>query len=247
MYTTDSGPTNDSTTMYLTVQLIEGNEVVVVFGTLPSPSSEKESTKLTFPLGQYANLAGFQAAKAKNGGGGVSPSLFYISLSELMFKFSSTFGLLSRVQKGESSSADASLKMSTKGDDIGNSVPSSAIAMNVPRPNIPPDGPAVDLPSHTDPLRVMDAQRKGKHKDFEGDLLPGGPQPGGLHEIPPRGMGSQVGPNHPMFDRTFGDSGGSGYDDEFGGGFGSGGESFGVPGVGGMGMHPRYVKQFTCC
>ena len=248
VYTTDSGPTNDSTTMYLTVQLIEGNEVVVVFGTLPSPSSEKESTKLTFPLGQYANLAGFQAAKAKNGGGGVSPSLFYISLSELMFKFSSTFGLLSRVQKGESSSADASLKMSTKGDDIGNSVPSSAIAMNVPRPNIPPDGPAVDLPSHTDPLRVMDAQRKGKHKDFEGDLLPGGPQPGGLHEIPPRGMGSQVGPNHPMFDRTFGDSGGSGYDDEFGGGFGSGGpECFGVPGVGGMGMHPRYVKQFTFC
>ena len=46
-------------------------------------------------------------------------------------------------------------------------------------------------------------------------------------------MGSRVGPNHPMFDRTFGDD----VDNDFGGE----GPNFGLPGVGGgMGMHPRF-------
>ena len=224
---------DDTAPVYLTLQLQEGsNEVYVTFGTLDK--SKATNTELRFSLEQYANLDGFQAAKTKNGGGAVSPSLFYISLSELLFKFTSTFGLLSRKRDSGTSTSMATnidVMMSHQG-----TVPSCSLEATkmttVPRPNIPR---AIDTPDHTDPLRVMDTQRKGKHKDFEGDLLPGGPQPGGLHDIPNRGgMGSQVGPNHPMFGRTFGD-------DEFGGGFSSEGPNFGLPGVGGgMGLHPRF-------
>jgi len=222
---------DDTAPVYLTLQLQEGNEVYVTCGTLEKNMAT--STELRFSLEQYANLIGFQAAKTKNGGGAVSPSLFYISLSELLFKFTSTFGLLSRKKASVTSTA-----MTTNIDVMTNhqgAVPSCSLEttkmMNVPRPNVPR---AIYTPDHTDPLRVMDTQRKGKHKDFEGDLLPGGPQPGGLHDIPNRGgMGSQVGPNHPMFDRTFGDD----VDNEFGGE----GPNFGLPGVGGgMGMHPRF-------
>jgi len=228
---------NDTAPVYLTLQLQEGsNEVYVTFGTLDK--SKATNTELRFSLEQYANLDGFQAAKTKNGSGAVSPSLFYISLSELLFKFTSTFGLLSRKRDTVTSTAMTN-NIDVVTSHQGIAVPSCNLEatkmMNVPRPNIPR---AIDTPDHTDPLRVMDTQRKGKHKDFEGDLLPGGPQPGGLHDIPNRGgMGSQVGPNHPMFDRTFGDD----VDNDFGGGFSSEGPNFGLPGVGGgMGMHPRF-------
>jgi len=218
---------DDTAPVYLTLQLQEGNEVYVTCGTLDKNMAT--NTELRFSLEQYANLDGFQAAKTKNGSGAVSPSLFYISLSELLFKFTSTFGLLSRKR-------DTGTATAMTNNIQGIAVPSCSLEatkmMNIPRPNVPR---AIDTPDHTDPLRVMDTQRKGKHKDFEGDLLPGGPQPSGLHDIPNRGgMGSQVGPNHPMFDRTFGD-------DEFGGGLSSEGPNFGLSGVGGgMGMHPRF-------
>jgi len=223
---------DDTAPVYLTLQLQEGsNKVYVTFGTLDK--SMTTNTELRFSLEQYANLDGFQAAKTKNGSGAVSPSLFYISLSELLFKFTSTFGLLSRKKDtGTSTAMTTNIDVMTSHQGT---VPSCSLETTkmttVPRPNIPR---AIDTPDHTDPLRVMDTQRKGKHKDFEGDLLPGGPQPGGLHDIPNRGgMGSQVGPNHPMFDRTFGDD----VDNEFGGE----GPNFGLPGVGGgMGMHPRF-------
>ena len=241
VYSIDS-VANDVTTVYLTVELQQNSDVSVTFQTMPSNDQERQ--KLTFPLGQYANLDGFQTAKAKSGNGTVPPSLFYISLSELMFQFTSAFGLLSRAQSCAATVDNnmpiaAMPSMMPDGATQAAAVKLEVPSMKVPRPNNPSDdGLAVD----TDPLKVMDSQRRGKHKDFEGDLLPGGPQPGGLHDMPSRGMGSQVGPNHPMFDRTFDDDGPLDYTDEFGGAFGSGRpDDFSVPGVGGgMGMHPRF-------
>lgn len=262
VYSTSSSHTNDATTLYLALHLPSGSdEASVAFGTLPSSSSKGKSAeegsvrqKLKFPLGRHVNLDGFRAAKAKNGGGGgaassssVPPSLFYISLSELLARFDAAFGgalLLPRADGGSGvedyAGTAASAKalgrpMSTTGTPM---VPGTA---PVVRPDVPPDSMALDGPDNTDPLRVADSQRRGgRHGDFEGDLLPGGPMPGGLHGIPPRGGGSQVGPNHPMFDNYYGDDSAYGYgDDDLG--FGNGGGGFGVPGVGGgMGMRPRF-------
>ena len=96
------------------------------------------------------------------------------------------------------------------------------------------------MPSDTnDPLRVRDSRTgmMGRRGDFEGDLLPGGIQTG-LPGGPPPFGGSQVGPNHPMFDdedNLYNNP------DDFGGAYGP--PSFGIPGVGGgnMGsMRPRF-------
>lgn len=253
----DTSHTNDATTVYLTLQLLPGNEVSVTFGNLPSSSmdmSGDEKRQLKFPLGQHVNLDGFQAAKTN--GGVVSPLLFYVSFPNLLLNFSSTFGVFSATITGQGNmnrSPSSSLGMPTKSEvmrHMQHSIPMTSTAeksradFDATLPTIP-GRPAVDIHTHNDPLRVMDSHMRGKHNrgDFESDLLPGGPnQPGGLHQMPPRGMGSQVGPNHPMFDRTFGeDRYNNGHDDEFGGGFGNEGGSFGVPGVGGgMGMRPRF-------
>lgn len=245
VYSTSSGHTNDSTTLYLALHTLEGKEVSVTFGTLPSKGSSGETIDMKFPLGQHVNLDGFQAAKTKNGGRAVSPSLFYIGLSALLIQFSSTFMVLPKARTGDDDSAAIDMP-TTKADMMGQqfdrSVPLPSVArveVGVASPTIPPNGAAVDTTNCRDPLRVMDS-RRDRHGDFEGDLLPGGPQPGGLHEGPRRGMGSQVGPDHPMFDRNFGDEGyGGGYDDDLG--LGNGGGGFGLPGVGGgMGMRPRF-------
>lgn len=112
----------------------------------------------------------------------------------------------------------------------------------VPRPKIPPNGATVDIPP-IDPLRV------GRGGDFAGDLNPGGisgPSFDNTGRGEGLGGGSQVGPNHPMFDRTFGDDN-DGYfygSDDLGGYGGTGGGMLGgVPGIGGMGMKPRYVHR----
>ena len=229
--------------------------VTVTFGTLPKDKSATTTTgrkQLKFTLGQHVNLDGFTTAKAKNNGRGVSPSLFYVSLSELLFKFNATFDGVLIPATSEAAAAAAvnnekeptSMEMSMEGswqrtsDIMPHSVtkPSATTDGFAPaRPSVPPDGVAGDTTT-TDPLRVP---TRGKHGDFEGDLLPGGPQPDGLHG--PGNSGSQVGPNHPMFDRTFGEDNYYGDDDEFGGGFSSGPPNFGIPGVGGggMGMRPR--------
>lgn len=248
VYSTNSGHTNDSTTVYLALQLLHGSEVLVIFGSLPKDKSEKKQ-QLKFSLGQHVNLDGFQAAKAKNGSAAVlvSPSLFYISLSELLLKFNSAFGALIPAERRCDESGIEMMPMNVGQPELDTmpeipSVKTTTTNLKAARPNGPPGGAAVDpLNNTTDPLRVMDSHRRDKHGDFEGDLLPGGPQPGGLHGMPNRGAGSQVGPNHPMFDRTFGDDV-DGYNnyDEFDGGFGDGGGSFGIPGVGDMGMRPRF-------
>jgi hypothetical protein len=269
VYTTSSGPTNDCTTLYLVLQLLrdDSSTVKVFFGPMPASSSSsslattkstshhQQSNQLQFPLTRHINLDGFNAHKSKSSAS-VQPSLFFISLPELLCQFGSTFGLASVMQStfgggliikatvekkeeeegvGEDTVMDASMNM--KG------VPNREMftqAVNddanfVPRPVIPPDGPAVDM---TDPLRIIDSRTgmMGRRRgDFEGDLLPGGPQPGllpGADGPPPFG-GSQVGPNHPIFDRSFGVND---QDETY-----YGPPSFGLPGVGGgMGMHPRF-------
>jgi len=250
VYSTDSGPTNDATTVYLALQLLPGSDVFVTFGTLPSTANNKSDKKQwIFPLGQHVNLDGFTAAKTKNGGGVVSPSLFYVSLSELLRKFHSMFGVLPRTTTAcdESAPLGMEMPMTDMGQQVlpfTDSARAATITTDLDRV-LPPDAAAAgDTPPNTtnsDPLRIMNSQQgRGKHGDFEGDLLPGGPQPGGLHSLPPYGGGSQVGPNHPMFDRTFGDEDGGGFNGGDDLGF-NGGGSFGIPGVGGgMGMRPRF-------
>eukprot|EP00584_Thalassiosira_punctigera_P023632 CAMPEP_0172575890 /NCGR_PEP_ID=MMETSP1067-20121228/137442_1 /TAXON_ID=265564 ORGANISM="Thalassiosira punctigera, Strain Tpunct2005C2" /NCGR_SAMPLE_ID=MMETSP1067 /ASSEMBLY_ACC=CAM_ASM_000444 /LENGTH=583 /DNA_ID=CAMNT_0013368545 /DNA_START=181 /DNA_END=1932 /DNA_ORIENTATION=- len=242
VYSNNSGHTNDATTVYLALHLLSGTDVAVTFGTLPSSKDKTDAKQLKFTLGQHVNLDGFAAAKTKSGGGSVPPSLFYVSLSDLLTKFSSLFGLLASMQKQEGSLSGMQIVTNAAVQSLP-SIPSKATAASTDfdqfRPRLPPVRAAADSADVTniDPLRVVNSQRRG---DFDADLLPGGPQPGGLHQLPPGG-GSHVGPNHPMFDRTFGDEDYGGSYDDFGGGFGSGGGSFGVPGVGGgMGMRPRF-------
>lgn len=260
VFTTSSGPTNDCTTLYLVLQ-VQNSEVRVSFG-LPASTkgidvtATTTSNQLQLPLTQHINLDGFQASKSKSSLA-VQPSLFFISLSELLLHFGSTFGLLSVMQStfGEGTLATeevgvvdtdmdmmpANMKDFSNDDDMF--VNQAAVKNDskvVPRPNIPPDGPAVDMPSDTnDPLRVRDSRTgmMGRRGDFEGDLLPGGIQTG-LPGGPPPFGGSQVGPNHPMFDdedNLYNNP------DDFGGAYGP--PSFGIPGVGGgnMGsMRPRF-------
>ncbi|EED89458.1 predicted protein [Thalassiosira pseudonana CCMP1335] len=257
VYSSDSGNVIDTTTVYLVVQELEDeNEVLVNFGPFPSSADTTAVPFVQFPISQHVNLDGFQAAKSKSGGSAVPPSLFYKSLTGLLSRFGSEFGLMPALQRTfeEATAVDAEMNvtddatgMATMNEETMTTteIPSTQAkptTYNVPRPNIPPNGPAID----TDPLRISHNNR-GKHGDFEGDLLPGGPQPGIL---PPNngpdigrgglGGGSQVGPNHPLFDRTFGDDAEGYYEDELGGyGAGDGG-NFGIPGMGGLGMRPRF-------
>jgi len=259
VYSVNSGRTNDATTVYLALQLSAGSDgeeqvVSVTFGTLPSTTANDNNTatnyglkQLKFPLGKHVNLDGFAAAKRKNGGGLVSPSLFYVSLSDLLLEFHSYFGILLPAMEA-TREEEFALEMQMPPSVTGRETRTTTM------PDIAPPtataGAAVNPLScansdNNDPLRIMNSQQqqqqRGRRGDFDSDLLPGGPQPGGLHDVPPGG-GSQVGPNHPVFDRTFGDNDyDGGYEDDFGGGFGNGGGSFGVPGVGGgMGMRPRF-------
>lgn len=254
VYTTSSGPTNDSTTLYLVLHQFDSSSVRVCFGPMPAMTKGSKTTnsnQFQLPLTQHINLDGFQASKSKSSSA-VQPSLFFISLPELLLQFGSAFGLLSVMQLsfGEGTDAmaevgldtvtDASVSMKDISSDmlVGHPAVTSATKVDF-RPDIPPDGPAVDV----DPLRVMDSHTGMRRRgDFEGDLLPGGIHPGiPAGPAPPSFGGSQVGPNHPMFDRSFGE------DDDlyngqgsFGGSYGP--PSFGIPGVGGSGgsMRPRF-------
>ena len=263
-------------------------DIIVTFGTLPPTSSfqnqAQDKKKLKFSLGRHVNLDGFRAAKTKSGSGVsalVPPSLFYKSLSELLLQFATVFELLPVMlatfgEKDEryQDTTNVEMIMSTNDEAMHEPLPTTLTSIPIavsatshnnlkdyiyaPRPNIPPNGAAVET-SHNDPLRVIDSHTqtatRGRCGDFEGDLLPGGPQPGlpGMTGAPSHGIndngrpglggGSQVGPNHPIFDRTFGDDTDDylySYDDDgIGAGY-DGGGSFRVPGVGGgLGMHPR--------
>ena len=230
VYSVDSSSTNDATKVYLTLKLLQSKEgeegVSVTFGTLPASSKDTMKTRkqLWFPLGQHVNLEGFAASKAKNGAA-VQPALFYVSLAPLLAQFCSHFTVPPSAKRNE----DAAVGM-----QVTSMHQTPAIEeMKVHPKSVPLPASGVPRGAIHDPLLVQ--RRPG---DFEGDLLPGGPQPGGLHPVLPSGGGSHVGPDHPLFNRHFGD-----YEDHVGGGFGDGGGSLRLPGVGGgvggMGMRPR--------
>lgn len=254
VYNTSSGPTNDCTTLYLVLQ-VQDSSVRVSFGPMPAPTKGSGATSTTttstnqlqLPLTQHINLDGFQASKSKSSST-VQPSLFFISLPELLLQFGSTFGLISvmlstfgqdtqATEEVVGSIVDAYMEDFSTKDMIVNQAGKNEKVDT--RPNIPPDGPAVDI----DPLGAIDSRTgvaAARRGDFEGDLLPGGMQPG-LPGGPLPFGGSQVGPNHPIFDRSFGDDDlyYSNNQDEFGGTYGP--PSFRIPGVGGSGsMRPRF-------
>ncbi|KAL7550630.1 hypothetical protein ACHAWF_013849 [Thalassiosira exigua] len=249
-----SGRGSDATTAYLALRR-NGDDAAAYFGPLPTEGTAA-TKEWTVPVGRHVNLDGFAAAKAKAGGsGGVSPSLLYVSLPDMLGDFHNSLGaLLPAETKEEEAKPVVGAPSNAPLEGFAAPMPSvpfpsrAAARAATFRPDVPPDGMAVDLPRRDplraddprrDPLRASDS-RRDRRGDFEGDLLPGGPQPGGLHDVPRPGMGSQVGPDHPMFDRTFGDDPDGGYDD-FGGGYGGNGGNFGIPGVGGgMGMRPRF-------
>lgn len=239
VYTTSSGHTNDSTTLYLVLK-VQDSSVKVSFGPMPASSKESAitSNNLLLPLAQHINLDGFQASKSKNNSSAVQPSLFFVALPGLLIQFGSTFGLLSAMHLSFGEGALTLEKEDTTNmEDIPNKMP---VNLNevidncraVPPSFIQPERPEIDS------LRVDSHRGMGHRGDFEGDLLPGGIRSGLPGGVPPSFGGSQVGPNHPMFDRTFGgDDDLYNAHDGFGGGFGS--PSFGFPGVGG-GMRPRF-------
>jgi len=232
VYSTNcAGPTNDASTVYLALQQ-KGDDVLVSFGTLPSSDKDVSSTKqLTFPLSSAVNLEGFRTAASK--GGDISPSLFYISLPKLLHQFCSTFEVLPSMQQQKEEAAAVNMAI-----DTATSQPFPTV--NVPlrlkkeksRAEIPPDGVAINkhINNNIDPLRMTNPQdRRG---DFDADLRPGN-LPG---FAPPSQGGNQVGPNHPMFDRSFGEDHN---DDNLG--YGTGGSGFNIPGVGGgIEMRPRF-------
>ncbi|KAL3816633.1 hypothetical protein ACHAXA_004815 [Cyclostephanos tholiformis] len=193
---------------------------------------ERKSSIMTFPLGRHVNLEGFRAAKAKAGGGVVNnstssvvpPSLFYVALPDLLRRFVDEF---------------------FDGTALSSSTPPRQTNPNSCGRAVVPT--TSETTAHT---RFMDPVLRGIPGgedrlvvgDFEDDLLPSGlPRPGGSLMVPPRGgRGSQMGPDHPIFDRTFGD-----YYDENDLGRGGGGiDDFTVPGLGSIHtVHPAAQRS----
>jgi hypothetical protein len=223
--------------------------------------------RMNIPLGRHFNLDGFRAAKARAGGGGaggggaVPPSLFYVALADLLRRFFD--GLLfdgalpGGVRRPAAPAPSSSSRVvAVAMDAIDDRIAGAPGTTLPPPPSLEgggPDGPPrVDddgAPPRAPPGGGVDPPRPppifgGGGGDFEADLLPSGlPRPGAgsLTVPPPGGGGNQVGPDHPIFDREFGE-----YDDDqrrFGGG-GVDGGGFGLPGMGGMmGMRPRRVLR----
>ncbi len=238
------------TTVFLTLEQLPStspdgmNSVRVTFGPrqeVHTAGQQPPQSELTVELGMHVNLDGFRTAKKTSTTTTISPSLFYISLSELLSQFDVTFG-------GVLSPKETTIETKIQMLDIAQPVPPQQPAAQ--RANDIDGGEAVHpttMPSDSPLLRIPHSTRR--RGDFEGDLLPGGPlkPPFGMEDnsttIPP---GSQVGPDHPIFDRTFGDEAYYDYEDEYqyygggGGGGGGGRDGVGLPGLpSGMGMRPR--------
>ena len=194
-----------------------------------SSIGRKSTSVMTFPLGRHVNLDGFKAAKAKAGGGAesaVSPSLFYVALSDLLRGFfAASIPSPPPTRETNANSFRRAAVIASSSSATGEtSAPGTTRHRAYPVPRGIPDG--------------ADGPAGG---DFESDLLPSGlPRPAGVWPpmVPPPlgGGGSQVGPDHPIFDRTFGDYHHEDNDVRLGGGRGDG---FNIPGLGGMGMRPR--------
>jgi hypothetical protein len=224
-YSTDVSNT-DASTLYLIVEPID-DQIAVYFGPLC-----KEIKRMTFKLDSYVNLDGMRAALEK--GSPASPLLFYKSLKELLLLFSNEFGLEHDMKCTFGESVSIPIKNVATVETVECTERSRMHA----HPDIP-TGPAVATEPSIDPLRVDSAHTGGGRRgDFEGDLLPGGLRGPDITQGPIVG-GSQVGPNHPLFDRTFGDDDiNHGYGDDLG--FDESGPSFRVPGTGGFEMRPRF-------
>lgn len=208
-------------------------------------AEQPSQPQLTVKLGTHINLDGFKTAKKTSTTTTISPSLFYISLSELLSQFDATFGgvLYPKTMETTTESNEVLCSKASKpvpspaGKIIAHDVVDGGVEVH-------PTGMHSDRPS-IQILEANDTAKMRRRGDFEGDLLPGGPlqPPFGVEDntttIPP---GSQVGPDHPIFDRTFGDDAYYDYEDEYrynGGGMG-GKDGFGLPGLpSGMGMRPR--------
>jgi hypothetical protein len=238
-YSTDTiNAANDESTLYLLIEPTE--QIFVYFGPLPKQTLPK---RIAFLIESHINTDGMRAALEKSSGS-ASPLLFYKSLKELLLLFGLEFGLMDAVRFTYADEEEDTNIMKDESivDAIGDVDMKPAISL----PKIP-TGPAVDFSAKSpiDPLRA-ETPHTGRRRrgDFEGDLLPGGPLPGPDITQGPNlgggglGGGSQVGPNHPLFDRTFGeDDVNYGYGDDLG--LDGGGERFRIPGVGGLEMRPR--------
>jgi hypothetical protein len=209
-------------TFYLVVEPSD-DSIKVYFGPLP-----KYTKKMKFALDAHINLDGIKSALEKSSP--ASPTLFYKSLKELLWEFGREFSLMEAVHFTYGEKEDT-------GDVI---VPGEAAFMSREVPPTVDRAAAESTKPSVDPLRV-DTLHTGRRNrgDFEGDLLPGGPLPGPDVSHGPRvGGGSQVGPNHPLFDRTFGDDANHSYGDDLG--YDESGPTFRVPGTGGLEMRPRF-------
>ena len=232
------------TTVYLTLRLMSSSTpedimdvVHVTFG------RQSAQAQMTIKLGLYINLDGFRTAKKTSTTTKISPSLFYISLSELLSQFDVTFGRALSPNAVKPPESNTAQMLETSHPVLPTSADPTANYDDGAAHRTMPCNPPLD---HTLPDSVHggDTMQSRKRGDFEGDLLPGGPlrPPLGMEDnttIPP---GSQVGPDHPIFDRTFGEDACYDYDDNeyrYGGALG-GRDGFGLPGLpGGMGMRPR--------
>eukprot|EP00804_Cyclotella_cryptica_P022616 CCRYP_009487-RA/>CCRYP_009487-RA protein AED:0.19 eAED:0.19 QI:246/1/1/1/1/1/2/7139/550 len=242
-YTTDSIPhaASDESTLYLLVEPTD--EIYVYFGPLLKPSSPAKRT--SFSIDSHINIDGLRASLEKSAGP-ASPLLFYKSLKELLLLFGMEFGLMDAVRFTYADDEEGANTL-IKDESIVDAVRDVDMNPVLSYPKIP-TGPAVDVSAMPpmDPLRVETSHTGRRRRgDFEGDLLPGGPLPG--PDIAPGpnvgggglGGGSQVGPNHPLFDRTFGEEEMNyGYGDDLG--LEGDGERFRIPGVGGLEMRPRF-------
>lgn len=213
----------DLSTMYLVIECKAG-ETSVYFGPLA-----KEVKRMTFQLDTYVNLDGMKAALEK--GSPASPVLFYKSLKELLLSFASEFGLEKNAMRRTFGEGVSSAIEDISAADVVQHSDKSLVSFG---PDFAGSNPNLGIKPFTNPLRV---ERRNRG-DFEGDLLPGGPLPGpDFAEGPRIGGGNQVGPNHPLFDRTFGDDVVN-HGDELA--FDQSGPSFRVPGIGGFEMRPRF-------
>lgn len=214
----------DSSTVYLVVEQND-DKIAVYFGPLT-----KETKRMTFKLESYINMDGMRASLEKSVP--ASPVLFYKFLKDLLLRFADEFELENAMKVTFGEGAPAAVPVAHVRDEQTNNTRMTSRSDT--------HGPTVDATPSVDPRRV-DSSHTGRRNrgDFEGDLLPGGPLQGpDFAHGPHAGGGSQVGPNHPLFDRTFGDDVIHEYGDDLG--FDESGPSFRVPGTGGFEMRPRF-------
>ena len=215
------------------------NMVKIEFG----PMGGGEPWEMNIPMKRHVNVDGLNAALDHTNEKVVRPTLHYKSLATLLSKFCSECPHLGTIQDDN----DEDDAVMTSVDEVLVVPPITAVNetststmnnTNIQQPmyHTQPRPPTIE----NDLLPQNNTHQGG---DFGGDLLPSGvPLPGFANPNLGRNQGGNLmGMNHPFFQGSF--NGSNNQDDE-GSGFGNSGNNSNFPGLGGLGMQPRFDAYY---